>query len=218
MDRFDDLSEDFEVRRLIEDLAKMDRTIQRLSDQSRILQSAISQIGTHDIDHAEVGDGAYNYIPIDLNQFFDLMFTLEDVLREDPDYKHTEKPHRPCSFLEVGCGIGRNVHILRATDRFTLDKICGFDLVKEYIEAGQKVFNLGDDLFVQDALTFDYGGFDVIYFYRPFSDDELERQFEDRLVDTMKRGAYIVASLDASLATSRKLVAKDDSNLIWKRL
>lgn len=218
MDRFDDLSEDFEVRRMIEDLAKMDRTIQRLSDQSRILQSAISQIGTDDLDDAEVGDGAYNYIPIDLNQFFDLMFTLEDILRKDPDYKHTDKPHRPCSFLEVGCGIGRNLQILQATDRFTFDKICGFDLVKEYIEAGQKVFKLGGDLFVQDALTFDYGGFDVIYFYRPFSDDALERQFEDRLVDTMKRGAYIVASLDASLSSSRKLVAKDDSNLIWKRL
>ena len=218
MDRFEDLSEDFELRRLMEDLDRLQVTMRRLSDQNLILQSAITQVGMHALGDAVVDEGAYNYIPIDLNQFFELMFDLERILTEDPDYAHTDKPHRPCTFLEVGCGIGRNLHVLRATDRFTLEKICGFDLVPNYIEAARRFFDLGEDAFVQDALTFDYGGFDIVYFYRPFSDDTLQKTFEDRLVTTMKRGAYIVASLDAELSNSRSLVAKGNSGLIWKRL
>jgi SAM-dependent methyltransferase len=218
VDRFEDLTEDFALHRALDDVGAMVESVRQASEKNRILQAALSQIGMDDFASAESADGSYGYIPLDLNQFFELMFALEKHLADDPDYRHTDKPHRPCSFLEVGCGPGRNLHILRATDRFTFDKISGFDIVPEYVAAGRKFFGLEEDIFQEDALKFDYGGYDIIYYYRPFFEDKLQEKFEKRLISTMKRGAYILASLDVTLAKSRQLVAKDSVLGIWKRL
>ncbi len=218
MDRFEDLTEDYALHRALDDVGTLVDNVRLASEKNRILQAALSQIAMDEVSEAESADGSYGYIPLDLNQFFDLLFALEKHLAEDPDYRHTDKPHRPCSFLEVGCGPGRNLHVLHATDRFTFDKISGFDIVQEYIAAGRKYFGLGEDIFQDDALKFDYGGYDIIYYYRPFHEDKLQAKFEKRLISTMKRGAYLLASLDVTLSKSRRLVAKDDLLGIWKRL
>lgn len=218
MERFDDLTEDFELGRALDDLGTMISVLRRTRDKNMILGAALTVLGRDDLPATSSREGAYGYIAIDLNQFMDMMLELEGLLAEDPDYQHTDRPHRPCSFLEVGCGVGRNLHILRATDRFTLEKIAGFDVESAYVEAGRKIFGLGEDVFVDDALTFDYGGFDIIYFYRPFHDDKLQRRFEKRLVETARRGAYILAQLDSGLETSRSLVVKNATSGIYKRL
>jgi len=108
--------------------------------------------------------------------------------------------------------------LLSATTRFHFHKIVGFDIVEAYVAAGRKYFGLGDHLFVDDCLTFDYGDYDVIYFYRPFIDDEKQRLFESRLIDTAKVGAYIVGSGSELLDESRRLIRKDGGRRIWKRV
>lgn len=218
MERFDDLPEDFDLSRSIDDLKSMVDVLRRTNEKNQLLSAAISGLGKDEMPSTTGREGAYGYIPIDLNQFIDMMLSVEKLLSEDSDYKHSEKPHRPCSFLEVGCGIGRNLHVLRATDRFTLEKITGFDIEPDYIKLGRKVFGIGEDIFVDDALTFDYGGYDIIYFYRPFHDEPLQKKFEKRLIETARRGAYILAQLDSSLEKSRSLIAKDTANGIYKRL
>lgn len=218
MERFDDISDDIALSRTLEDITGLTSVLTATHEKNKILRAALNQIGVSHIDGVETRKGAYSYIPLDLDEFFDMMFLLETRLSEDPDYRHTDKPHRPVSFLEVGCGHGRNLHLLRATDRFCMEKIVGFDIVPEYVEAGRTFFELGDDIFKDDALTFDYGGFDVVYYYRPFSDEKLQRKFEKRVISTVKRGAYIVASLSDSLDRARELVQKDERGRIWKRL
>jgi hypothetical protein len=114
--------------------------------------------------------------------------------------------------------LGRNVYLLQATTRFHFDKIVGFDVVEAYVAAGQKYFGLGPNLFVADCLSFDYGGYDIIYFYRPFVDDEKQKLFETRLIETSKVGAYIIGSVSEFLDESRRLIRKDDGRKIWKRV
>ena len=218
MDRFEDISDDFALSRALEEMAEMMDAVTAAQDKNKILRAALTQIGVTSIETVEANKGSYSYIPIDLDEFFDMIFSLEKILREDPDYKHSDRPRRPVSFVEVGCGLGRNLHLLRATDRFSMEKIVGFDITPEYVEAGQRYFDLGEDIFVDDALAFDYGGFDVVYFYRPFSDDKMQRKFEKRLLNTMKTGAYIISSLNESLDKSRQLIPKDDRSRIFKRL
>ena len=218
MERFEDISEDYDVGRSLDDLRNSVELFDGLRQKNMILGAAITELGKSRVPSVESREGGYGYIPIDLNQFMDMMFSVEKLLREDADYAHSEKPYRPCKFLEVGCGPGRNMHVLSATDRFVLEKISGFDIEEEFVKFGRDYFDLGEDIFVADALTFDYGGYDIIYFYRPFHDDDLQVQFERRLIETSKRGAYIVAQLDAELEKSRSLIVKDDTNGIYKRL
>ncbi len=218
MERFEDISDDFALSRALEEIDEFALAAKNAHEKNKILRAALTQIGVASIEGAETQTGAYSYIPIDIDEFFDMMFTLEKCLTNDADYRHTDKPHRPVSFLEVGCGHGRNLHLLRATDRFCFEKISGFDIVPEYVEAGKNFFDLDEDIFMEDAFKFDYGGYDVIYYYRPFSDEKMQRKFENRVLKTMKRGAYIAASLSESLETSRRLISKDDRGRIWKRL
>lgn len=218
MDRFEDISDDIFLMRALEELDNLSSAVRATHEKNKIMRAAFNQIGSSQIMGIESVKGAYGYIPIDLDEFFDMIFLLEKRLTEDPDYKHSDRPHRPISFIEVGCGIGRNLHLLRATDRFCFEKVVGFDIVPEYIEAGQRVFELGDDIFIDDALEFDYSGYDVVYFYRPFSDEKMQRKFEKRIIETLKPSGYIVASLSESLDRARQLIRKDDRGRIWKRL
>jgi len=218
MDRFDDISDDFALTRALEDLEALRMAAQASHEKNKILRASLNQIGLSAVSDVQIKDGSYSYIPIDLDEFFDMMLRLEACLKDDPDYRHSAKPHRPVSFVEVGCGIGRNLHLLRSTDRFCMEKIVGFDIAPEYVEAGRRYFDLEEDIFVEDAFAFDYGGYDVVYYYRPFSDAAKQKKFEQRVISTMKTGAYIVASLNESLEKSRQLIPKDERGRIWKRL
>lgn len=218
MERFENLIEDYDLAQALDDLKSTIGIIDRVRAKNMILAASLTELGKGRLPTLTAGDGAYGYIPIDLNQFLDIMFRLKAILAEDPDYQHSEKPHRPCSFVEVGCGPGRNLHVLGATDCFTLEKISGFDIEPEFVEMGRRYFDLGEDIFVQDALTFDYGGYDIIYFYRPFHDDALQKKFERQVVKTAKSGAYILAQLDSAMDKSRSVVVKDSNLGIYKRL
>jgi SAM-dependent methyltransferase len=216
--RFEDIPDDYSLQLALENVSELVRQVRRLQDKLKILQTAITKIGCAELDVVEPDAAAYRYIPLSLDEFFETMFDLEGHLAQDPDYRHTDLAYRPCSFIEVGCGVGRNIYLLSATTRFHFDKIVGFDIVEAYVAAGQKYFGLGSNLFFADCLTFDYGGYDIIYFYRPFVDDDKQKLFETRLIDTSKVGAYIIGSGSEILDESRRLIRKDDGRRIWKRV
>lgn len=218
MKRFEDLVEDYPLKLAMDSLEESVKAVKCLHDKLMILQTAISEIGMEEADQISPAQGGYSYIPIELGELFEVLFQLEKQLSVDPDYKHNDLPYRPCSFLEVGCGIGRNVYLLGATDRFCFEKVDGFDIVEEYIATGHKYFGLSESIFVDDCLTFDYGGYDIIYYYRPLQDDRMQRRFEDHLVKSCKVGAYIVGCFNIKLEKSRRLIRKDDAGRIWKRV
>jgi hypothetical protein len=218
MKRLDDLVQDHRMIESIENLERSAKHMRQVSDVVSILQTALDSIGMKETEAVTPSNGGYGYVPLEMSELFELMFLLEEILTDDADYKHSDLPHRPIKFLEVGCGIGRNVHLLSSTNRFHLEKVDGFDIVEDYINVGKKHFGSDLSLFVDDCMTFDYGGYDVIYFYRPLQDERLEKRFEDHLVESMKSGAYIVGCFSAKLETSRRLIRKDDGGRIWKRV
>jgi hypothetical protein len=218
MTRFEDIADDYSLQLAIENVSDLVRQVRRLQDKVKILQTAITKVGCQEVDGVEPDAAAYRYIPLSLDEFFDTLFDLEGHLSQDPDYRHADLPYRPCSFVEVGCGVGRNIFLLSATTRFHFDKILGFDIVEAYVAAGQKYFGLGSNVFVADCLSFDYGGYDIIYFYRPFTDDEKQKSFETHLIESSKAGAYIIGCGSEILDESRRLIRKDDGRRIWKRV
>lgn len=100
----------------------------------------------------------------------------------------------PVRFLDVGCGGGLKVY---SALRYC-DKAYGFDLDEGYVEAGRRLLAMDKaadaNIFAADALTFPgYGDFDIIYFYRPLSDESLLCQLEQRIAEHARPGTILVA-------------------------
>ena len=190
----------------------------RRDDKLSVMARALDAVGTSRIDAAQAPDGSFGYVPIALDDFLDTMFELETCLKNDPDYRHAKHPYRPLSFVEVGCGVGRNVFVLKHATCFGFDKVSGFDVVEEYVERAHRHFDLKKEVFLEDCMSFDFGDIDVVYFYRPFLDTVLEEKFERRLIDSVKPGAYIVAHMPLVLEMSRRIERKSRSHSIWKKI
>ena len=97
-------------------------------------------------------------------------------------------------FLDVGCGGGLKVY---SALRYFEDAQ-GFDLEPAYVEASERLFSLDPTakatVFKQDALTFEgYDAFDVIYFYRPISDDAVLHQLEERITSMARPETVLIA-------------------------
>jgi SAM-dependent methyltransferase len=96
-------------------------------------------------------------------------------------------------FLDIGCGVGTKM--MRARDQYGLD-VTGIEAIPEYAaEAGRH----GLDVRIGDAA--DYGGYgdhDLIWFYRPLRDQDLQAALEKTVWDQMAPGAVVmIAGLEA---------------------
>lgn len=218
MERFDDSHDNHYISQVAELVTDLATSIPQMLERITLLQAAVNEIAKRDLDDSDVPDESHGYIPLDLGDFFASLIALEKVLTVDVDYRHQELRHRPCSFLEIGCGPGRNVHLLRCTDRFNFDSVQGLDISEAMISTGRTRYGLGADLFVEDCMTFDYSGYDVVFFYRPLNDEDAENAFEARLVETLKPGALIVGVGATSLEEHRKVIVKDEDASIFKVL
>lgn len=91
--------------------------------------------------------------------------------------------------LEIGPGPGGKM--LRARDQYGLD-VTGIEIVPEYAaEAGRH----GLDVRLGDAADFeDYGSYDLIWFYRPFRDPDLQANLEKLVWDQMAPGAVVICA------------------------
>ncbi|MCB1342909.1 MAG: hypothetical protein KDK24_17940 [Pseudooceanicola sp.] len=162
--------------------------------------------------------GAYDYIPFDVNRFLDMVARLDTLLSLDEGYSHPRLRYRPVKFLELGAGPGRNMMLLKASQLMLVETMAGFDLNALQVENGQKAFALEDELFVADALTFDYGAYDVLFAYRLFRNDEMQHQLETQVVSTMREGAYLMAPYPYDLTLQPGLEAADPAHEIWKKV
>jgi protein-L-isoaspartate O-methyltransferase len=100
----------------------------------------------------------------------------------------------PARFLDVGCGCG--LKVLSASQY--VREAHGLDYQQSYVDIAQRLtWKLRPDeteVFQADALTFDsYHEYDLIYFYRPMSDDAKLMEMERRIVDTARPGTVLVA-------------------------
>jgi hypothetical protein len=218
MEKFNRLNGDFAVDHALGDLGKIAAMLPRIQDKLKILEAALTQVARDGVAEGEVPEHSYGYIPLDLNELFDCLFDLEAALRTDSDYDDPDLVHRRVDFVEAGCGSGRNIFLIGATDRFEIGKLHGFDLCKPLIKHGRRVFGLGKNIFKADCMEFDFAPYDVVYFYRPYSSAEKQQAFEDRLVAQMKHGAYVIGCGNLTFSEDRRLVAKCDHGRIFKKL
>lgn len=162
-------------------------------------------------------ESSFGYIALDIPRLLTFLMRLDSMLRLDPDFSDGKGRYRPVSFLEVGCGPGRNLVIARHCGLVVWESLAGFDLNPVMIKGGQEQLGLGDALFTADALTFDYGGYDVIFSYRPLSDTDLQTQLEERMVRTMNKGTYFLAPYAYDLTLYPELEPMGDGTEIWKK-
>lgn len=170
------------------------------------------------VEEFEVPEQSHGYIPIGIAYFLELLCRVDGLLSLDPDHVHPDRRYRPVRFLEVGSGSGRNMVLVKASEILQLDRVHGFDFNPDLIAEGEHLFGQGHDLEVADAMEYDYSGFEVIFSYRPFSDLDMQRKLEERMVRTMDRAAYLLAPLNYDLALYPELQQADQRGDIWRKI
>ncbi|MFP4238451.1 MAG: class I SAM-dependent methyltransferase [Rhodosalinus sp.] len=102
----------------------------------------------------------------------------------------------PTRFLDVGCGGG--LKVLTATRVF--DGADGVEFDPAHAAAARRLLaqapGLDTRVFEVDALQFDgYAGYDVIYAYRPFRDEEKARRMEALIAESVPPGTVLLLPL-----------------------
>ncbi|MDV7144248.1 class I SAM-dependent methyltransferase [Tropicimonas sp. TH_r6] len=97
-------------------------------------------------------------------------------------------------FIDVGCGSG--VKVVSALEFFT--QAFGLEIDPAYAGAARGLFETVSEgmaeLIEGNALDFaSYDHFDVIYFYRPISNDEKLQQLEEKIASTARPGTILIA-------------------------
>ena len=110
------------------------------------------------------------------------------------------------SFLDIGCGTGTKV--LCASWFFR--EVAGIELDPGYASAARRLFvsaNLsGARLFEQNAFEYeDFENHDVVYMFRPISDDEILYQLEQKMIQSVKPGTLIAAPYKGFLERHERL-------------
>ena len=202
----------------IESLEQVIVGLPKVQEKLKILETAVTSLALRAGDDETIPEDSYGYIPLDMSEFFDCMFDLENALANDVDFADSDLRHRRVDFVEAGCGPGRNLFVLRATNRFELRNVHGFDLSQKQIEHGRNVFGLGDSIQHGDCFDFDFAPYDVVYFYRPLANADRECEFEERLVSQVKPGTYIIGCGNLTFGDDRRLLAKCEASRLYKKL
>jgi SAM-dependent methyltransferase len=163
------------------ELQQPDNQIKQDQDKSKeyiIAKMHIFNVAFHNMECSHIKDwdkDQYGFIPFPCGSFADILIEASVYYKMDINKR----------FLDVGCGPGTK--LLMAKSFFKAE---GIEVVDRFIQQS-KAFGL-DCVHKQDALEYEhYGDFDVIYFYRPFKNNELQKQLEDRIYSQMKVGALL---------------------------
>ena len=129
----------------------------------------------------------YPFVAMDPRQVYAQLRFVGRHLELVPEQLQVQKSPR---LLDVGCGIG---NVLLFAEQF------GFEVYG--IEKDEYPFQIACRLFGKervrqaDIWSYDqYGNFDVIYYFRPFSDREPQRRFERLIEDQLRPGGILIAN------------------------
>lgn len=131
-------------------------------------------------------DCEYPFVAMDTRQVFAQMGFASAFLGLDLDNPTTPPPR----LLDVGCGIG---NVLLIAEQFGFE-VYGFEKDEYPYRIAAKL--IGEERIVQaDIWTYEgYGDYEVIYYYRPFSDREQQLRFERLIEDSLKPGGILIAN------------------------
>lgn len=124
-------------------------------------------------------------------------------------------------FLDAGCGIG-NIMLLANKAGFL---VYGLEIDPTLLTTASKINrNMFFSMKKQNIMTYkDYGEYDVIYYYCPFSCNTKEKVFEKYVENQMKIGAIIIPNFKQSNKINRDKRFKcvpvgDDRNPIYIKI
>jgi SAM-dependent methyltransferase len=149
-------------------------------------------------------DKGYVCIHLASNRFLHSMDFVKSILPKDVNNKY--------KFLDVGCGVGHKVFLAHTLLNF---QAFGLDLRKLFVKRAEI---LCDSLLGRNQANFihcnafdytDFGLYDVIYFYSPIADRQLESKLEQKIAAEAKKGAIVVGYLS-------EFFCHDNEN--WERL
>ena len=96
-------------------------------------------------------------------------------------------------FLDCGCGIGNVMLTYMRIMEIGDENIYGIDHNQEALIIANSAFGF-TNLIHQDLFKFEkYDEFDVIYFYQPFHNYNLQWEFEDHVISKVKPGTVIIS-------------------------
>jgi SAM-dependent methyltransferase len=132
----------------------------------------------------------YPFVPMDTRQAYAQISLARDLLRSQ------KKMGPGVTFMDVGCGIG-NVLLLAELMEFT---VYGIEKDEYPCTIAKKL--LGDDCVAQDDIWqfARFADFDVIYYFRPFAEKQLQLRFEKLIEDQLKPGGILIANRKMDLA------------------
>jgi len=159
-----------------------------------VLLSAIKAIAEHQsrivfLDTKLDTGRHWPYVGCDLDRFYDTLTEVGERLGCLPNTVEFFNITPTKKFLDIGCGTGLTLHIARAL---------GFDAYG--LETDPTTLKLLDathgrtkHVLVEDALSFKkYGDFQVLFMYRPFRDEQVQLQLEQRVMASMQKNAILI--------------------------
>ncbi len=116
-------------------------------------------------------------------------------------------------FIDIGCGIG-NILLLAEMVGF---QVAGIEKDTASLPVAQELLGR-ETVQNRDIWTYDdIAVFDVVYYFRPFSQGDMQRSFERRIEQEMRPGAVLIANrkMDESIASNPEFSRLHDHFPIW---
>lgn len=128
----------------------------------------------------------YPFVAMDTRQVYAQLCFAKRYLGLPDEADENQRP----TLLDIGCGIG-NVLLFAEQLGFA---VYGIEKDPYPCSIAQRLF--GEEKVGQhDIWHYDrYGDFDVLYYFRPFSDREPQRRFEAMIEDRLKPGGLLIAN------------------------
>jgi len=163
-----------------------------MHDDSKVLFTVLNNISKK---HSRIVSGSaempdqFWYLGCDLPEFYTFMSEMAAKLNCIPNTTDYFYSTPSIKFLDIGCGTGITLLIARAFgfNEFGIENDPATLRILEtvYDDPGGHIFNM-------NALDFkNYGDYDVLHIYRPFSSESLEEQLECTIMEQMKPGAIL---------------------------
>lgn len=172
---------------------------------------------------------ATRYVVEDLTVAFDKIIAKMKWKEKKYSNGGTYFDSQAIDILDVGCGIG---NVLQIAEVLFLLKYPQFDYRNDDnekkislrctgIEHDKRLADMARENRVGcitniDALKFEnYGGYDIIHYYRPIKETKMMTELENKIETQAKKGSIIIARLKADFAMSKnekfKMIKKDES-------
>jgi SAM-dependent methyltransferase len=94
-------------------------------------------------------------------------------------------------FFDAGCGIGTKLAL--AEQEFVWDAE-GWDYYLEYVQFARNVLKVKAHQFDLRSSEPDWASYDIVMISRPFKDDDEQHAWEQKVQDTMRPGAVLLAT------------------------